>query len=211
MRRTNLTSIGIFRLQIQSQKVSALGSTVEPTVYVRLLSKFVSTTSRTVWFVITSASYEKIGHLHWCIVKTRSRLHIPCSISSDDESCLEFLAMSLKRCLHEHKTCFSSRSPDEIQWVPTRLIDVLHGSNSYNTIQLVEKVETVVSSDKGIQYLTLSRMWGKKRSFELTENNYQDMRNGIEMSSLPQCFQDAVFVSRRLGIRYLWIGMHAFL
>jgi hypothetical protein len=119
--------------------------------------------------------------------------------------------MSLKRCLHEHKTCFSSRSPDEIQWVPTRLIDVLHGSNSYNTIQLVEKVETVVSSDKGIQYLTLSRMWGKKRSFELTENNYQDMRNGIEMSSLPQCFQDAVFVSRRLGIRYLWIGMHAFL
>jgi hypothetical protein len=135
---------------------------------------------------------------------------MPCGISSDNESCLGFLEMSLKRCLHEHKTCFSSRSPNEVHWVPTRLIDVLHESNSHNTIRIVEQVETVASPNKGVQYVTLSHMWGKKKSLKLTESNYQDMRNGIEMSSLPQCFQDAVFVTRRLGIRYLWIGAYAF-
>jgi hypothetical protein len=53
--------------------------------------------------------------------------------------------------------------------------------------------------------MTLSHCWGNAECLKLTVDNYAQMLDGIPLLALPQLYQDAVCVVRRLGIRYLWI------
>jgi hypothetical protein len=39
----------------------------------------------------------------------------------------------------------------------------------------------------------------------LTKQNLDELARGIDLSQLPQVFNDAVKVTRYLGYRYLWI------
>lgn len=54
-------------------------------------------------------------------------------------------------------------------------------------------------------YATLSHCWGESRPLELTRANYDAFQKIISYKSLPKTFQDAVTVTRLLGLRYLWI------
>jgi len=60
-----------------------------------------------------------------------------------------------------------------------------------------------------IRYIALSHPWGDKRHNNhfctLHENLSSRIRNGISISDLPDTLRDAVEVTRRLGVRYLWI------
>lgn len=68
------------------------------------------------------------------------------------------------------------------------------------------------SQDGAVEYVTLSHRWGDPAKGhrippKLTRDNNKDakLRRGIEVSSLPKTFRDAVLITRTLGLRYLWI------
>jgi hypothetical protein len=78
--------------------------------------------------------------------------------------------------------------------LPTRVIDV--------GIKLPRLV--IAESGKG-WWVALSHRWGHKEFLKTTKANFVELQKGIALSSLPASFQDAVAVTRYLGVRYLWI------
>lgn len=69
------------------------------------------------------------------------------------------------------------------------------------TIRLVVTSEEVVTGP----YVTLSHCWGGATFLQLTRSNLSRLKSGIEMKELPWTFREAVEVTRRMGVRYLWI------
>ena len=59
--------------------------------------------------------------------------------------------------------------------------------------------------DCKVSYTTLSYSWGSYRGCTTTQKSLSDRRNIIKFSDLPKAFQQAVYLTRRMGIRYLWI------
>ncbi|PSN60097.1 HET-domain-containing protein, partial [Corynespora cassiicola Philippines] len=77
--------------------------------------------------------------------------------------------------------------------LPSRLLDL----SVEEKIFMLETVKT--------PYVALSHRWGIEQHFTTTIHTLQDMRIGIAVDSLPRTFQDAVYVTKRLGLRFLWI------
>jgi len=70
------------------------------------------------------------------------------------------------------------------------------------------EVEACTSGSEGlsyIRYMTLSHCWGSAEFIRLLMSNMEEFRRGRPISSLPQNFRDAIAVTRRFSIRYLWI------
>ncbi|XTI84867.1 HET-domain-containing protein [Cenococcum geophilum] len=87
--------------------------------------------------------------------------------------------------------------------LPTRLLDV--GGPNPDVLRLY----CPKRYDRA-KYLALSHCWGKltnnnKRQFCTTDDNIKARLEGFSFSELPNTFQDAVRVTRELGIQYLWI------
>jgi len=55
------------------------------------------------------------------------------------------------------------------------------------------------------KYLCLSHCWGPDQIATTTRANMQDHKRGISLSALPKTFRDAVLLTRRLDVRYIWI------
>jgi hypothetical protein len=53
--------------------------------------------------------------------------------------------------------------------------------------------------------MTLSYRWGSLTSLKLREDNIDLLQEGLHISRLPRTFQDAILVTRRFSIQYLWI------
>lgn len=75
-----------------------------------------------------------------------------------------------------------------------------HGEHS-KTIRLVCTADDPPSGP----YVTLSHCWGAASFIQLVRAKIDNFCSGIPLSILPKTFKDAVFVTRRLGISYLWI------
>ena len=61
-----------------------------------------------------------------------------------------------------------------------------------------------------VKYVALSHCWGNltnenKRQFSTTDDNIEARLKGFSFSELPKTFRDAVLVTRKLDIQYLWI------
>jgi len=54
-------------------------------------------------------------------------------------------------------------------------------------------------------YLTLSHRWGNSVMTTTTTGNITSRRAGIPLGDMPKTFRDAVLITRRIGVRYLWI------
>ncbi|KAK5677888.1 hypothetical protein LTS10_009771 [Elasticomyces elasticus] len=88
---------------------------------------------------------------------------------------------------------------------PTRLIDVQTPCG--NQLQLVETSSLPSQTADESRYIALSYAWGDEnhKRFLATVANYEELKLGILTTDLPKTFQDAVQVTRGLGVRYLWI------
>ena len=87
-------------------------------------------------------------------------------------------------------------------FLPTRLVDI---SGDATKITLLVSDGIIDGED---EYATLSHCWGSKvqpTMAALTHGSLADFIAGVNTTSLPQTFQDAVWLTRRLGIRYLWV------
>ncbi|PMD20650.1 HET-domain-containing protein [Hyaloscypha hepaticicola] len=54
-------------------------------------------------------------------------------------------------------------------------------------------------------WVALSHCWGQGASFTTTTTNLLERKRGIPFADFPATFQDAITISRRLGIKNLWI------
>ncbi|EHK41271.1 hypothetical protein TRIATDRAFT_168126, partial [Trichoderma atroviride IMI 206040] len=83
--------------------------------------------------------------------------------------------------------------------LPTRVLDV--GIAGCEHISLIE------SNGRHGNFCALSYCWGPKgtQTMITTRDNIHHRLGGIPFGSLPKTFQDAVTVTRAIGIRYLWI------
>jgi hypothetical protein len=82
--------------------------------------------------------------------------------------------------------------------LPKRVIDVGDVGNPSRLLLLLTKDDT-----KG-RYIALSHRWGGSEALS-TQSTIENLCKGIEFDLLPKTFQDAIVVTRRLGVQYLWI------
>jgi len=105
----------------------------------------------------------------------------------------------IKDCHLAHTECASLvKKPKAGVKLPTRVLDLgfLNGS------QYVRLVETAGKVGK---WIALTYCWGSVPFLQTTSQNYEALKQNIAFSSLPRTFQDAIIITRQLGIRYLWI------
>jgi hypothetical protein len=124
------------------------------------------------------------------------------------ESCLRvpwdfWIDVSLAWAKEKLEKCKSSHSRCQVREraLPTRLLDLGQPEETdfQGSIRLVENCE------QQAEYACLSHCWGTSQKLTTTRANLDDHKERIDLARLPKTFQDAVIVSRKLGIRYLWI------
>ena len=121
-------------------------------------------------------------------------------VSTSAEAVLAQAERWLINCLDRHDCGKQNELRDaQGQWQPTRLVDV--GSSEKPILRLVLSENTPSSSI----YMTLSHCWGATPIFTLRNCNLDLLYSSIPWDSLTQTFREAISVTRRLGIRYLWI------
>ncbi|EFQ36147.1 heterokaryon incompatibility protein [Colletotrichum graminicola M1.001] len=106
---------------------------------------------------------------------------------------VKFIRSCVDTCDSEHALC---KQPT--LRMPARVLDV--GRMDDNQVQLVDTASMMVSP-----YVALSYCWGESNHLLTTEKNFQDMTTGIYVAEFPQTIRDAVEVTRRLNLKYLWV------
>ena len=105
-------------------------------------------------------------------------------------------------CIRNHASCHRVDPGEEARgdWNPTRLLD-LHEIEACDSVQLVY----TDSLPMAVPYAALSHCWGNYQHQRLLESNLQSFRGCIPLQDLSKTFRDAVEITKRLGLRYLWI------
>ncbi|KAI8934174.1 hypothetical protein NX059_008924 [Plenodomus lindquistii] len=80
---------------------------------------------------------------------------------------------------------------------PKRLLDVG---------RVTLPIRLIDTQGRSFQYATLSHCWGSSSSpLKTTKANWQKLVANIPFDALPPLFQDAIVITRQLGLRYIWI------
>ncbi|KAH9206810.1 hypothetical protein DL95DRAFT_469256 [Leptodontidium sp. 2 PMI_412] len=109
------------------------------------------------------------------------------------EETLDRASSWLRDCIEKHPDC---GAVEEVE-LPTRLIKL--GSNNDN-------VQLVITQGMQGKYATLSHCWGppgRPRPLTTTGPTINERMAGVSFHDLPQTFQDAIVVTRGLGLNYL--------
>ncbi|KAF1849663.1 HET-domain-containing protein [Cucurbitaria berberidis CBS 394.84] len=120
--------------------------------------------------------------------------HIPVNSGSDET--FNFIRRCIQGCIAnpKHTACrFSCKSSIS---APKRLLDVGRASSP---IRLVD------TQGKSFQYVALSHCWGSATMLKTTKSNWPKLAINISFNSLPPLFQDAIIITRQLGLRFIWI------
>lgn len=100
-------------------------------------------------------------------------------------------------CLERHRTCGATYSKPRT--LPTRVIDVGPTDSTQNPRLHVSQGETG-------SWAALSYCWGGTSSFVLKSTNIDQFGSGkFSANDYPPTLIDAVYITRALKIRYLWI------
>lgn len=103
-----------------------------------------------------------------------------------------------KKWLSECRSSHSNCSSIEKHSLPTRVIDV--GPSDGSVAPRLRQ-----SMGESGEWAALSHCWGKFVSKMLTSTTFDDLIHSIPMTTLSNNFQDAIKITRILGIQYLWI------
>ena len=124
------------------------------------------------------------------------------SSSSDSEECFRLAHFWLRRCVERHG-CNAIGGSMRPKFLPTRTIEVgsADGSQDPRLICHEEEGEHITIES----WATLSHCWGGSAPLKTTLATISQWQRGVPLDLLPPTFRDAVLITRRLGIRHLWI------
>lgn len=126
----------------------------------------------------------------------RRRLPSPSTLSKVN---LDLISTWTSDCKKYHSKC----QLDPLTWIPSRLLYVGPADGTEDP-RLIETSQECIQG----HYAALSHMWGSSRQLpplRTMKSNYEKMKSGIPMWELSKNFAHAVIVTRRLGLRYIWI------
>lgn len=92
------------------------------------------------------------------------------------------------------------------RYCPRRLLYL--GKNPEDDCCRLVNTNDLRHSSEPVRYIALSHPWGdpdKHTHFKSLKSNIADHIIGIDISSLPQNFRDAIAITRGVGCSYLWI------
>ena len=114
--------------------------------------------------------------------------------NASSDSALGLYRTWFEECSTKHKSC-TYRNDDQL---PRRLLDI-RSSKENDGVRLGD------TANNFSRYCALSYCWGGSTPPSLRKDNCIGLYSGIPWDSLPQCYRDAILVTRSLGIGYLWI------
>lgn len=82
--------------------------------------------------------------------------------------------------------------------LPSRILDASPGQEE-NGIHLVETCGELVI------FITLSHCWGQVKFIQTTKTTLEDQKKNMPFDELPLAFQNAIEITRGLGMQSLWI------
>ncbi|CAM1507525.1 Fc.00g071660.m01.CDS01 [Cosmosporella sp. VM-42] len=126
--------------------------------------------------------------------------HIASDPSSD--ACFGKIKGWIKTCKENHPICADADATiAKVRNVPKRVIHV--GPASNDDIRVFEHDDSKNRIDE--PYIALSHCWGKSQHLVSEQATLDTWKKNIPFDKLPPTFQDAVTITRRLGIQYVWI------
>lgn len=121
--------------------------------------------------------------------------------NGSDPISIQIIQSWINRCTSSHTYCrggYIERSGHSF----ARILDV-------GSFEDAPQVRLRLAKDlpESIRYTTLSHCWGGSESKipSLMTSNYDEYCKGIGIAGLPRTFKDAIYLTRRLGIEFLWI------
>ncbi|KAJ4391151.1 hypothetical protein N0V93_004767 [Gnomoniopsis smithogilvyi] len=120
----------------------------------------------------------------------------PCSGQGSRPDRKDKLVLS---CNEADMVTYELCTDDSLPSLPTFVLDVGVDLDE-STIRLVE-----TNSEMKENYVYLSSRWGVKPGLMLKSYNISLLKESIAFGDLPPGLGDAVTITRRLGLRYLWI------
>ncbi|KAE9971826.1 hypothetical protein EG328_005357 [Venturia inaequalis] len=127
----------------------------------------------------THSPFSEVSGLDHCL-----------SDCTGSDSTLQLIKSWEETCAKHHDCGLSNRTG----WLPTRLLDVRQ-----------DRLRLVNPENLDARYTTLSHCWGRAWFLKLKERNMNALSHGFPIAFLPKTFQDAISVTRTLGIDFIWI------
>lgn len=124
------------------------------------------------------------------------------STNSGSDGCLSLAKRWLETCTKEHgKRCQIA----DMNVVPSRLLDVSPelGIDAVKLVSLPEYDK--LGNPTSVKYAALSYCWGIEPFMTTDSSNIRAMQLSILPSLLPRTIQDAIRITRYMGLRYLWV------
>ncbi len=106
---------------------------------------------------------------------------------------VDIIQRQMNTCLLHHRACIQPSAE-----LPTRLLDLT--SLEDGLIRLVES-----KSLPAERYIALSYCWGKGRTVRTTGRTLAHHKLGLRVSTLQKTIQDAAYMTKVLGCKYLWV------
>lgn len=163
------------------------------------------------WFP-WSVTQARVSRCYACIANTTKQdedLNIidrAGGLAQNDELVVQTIKQWIRECQSTHAKCTRwaecGRQVVEGSAVtegPKRLLAIEGSSSLY--VRLVDTKALVADVD----YAALSHCWGGNIETKLQTDSTTRLYQGLPVSDLPKTFRDAVVVTARLGLRFLWI------
>jgi hypothetical protein len=110
------------------------------------------------------------------------------------EESMAWVRRLLDNCIKSHSSCSQQHVPN----LPTRVLEI--GSDDTKpTFRLL------CSPSTKARYACLSHCWGNSRAIVTEKATLETYTQGISWDMLPETFQEAVLIARKLGLQYLWV------
>lgn len=117
----------------------------------------------------------------------------PLPRSSRSAATFEVASTWLANCLKTHESC----SVNVHASLPTRVIDIGCDETPARLF--------ITQGSRG-EWLTLSHCWGDCTDGSTTTQNVHSRQDNLHIDTLPRSFQDAIYITKKLGYRFLWIN-----
>jgi hypothetical protein len=121
--------------------------------------------------------------------------------STDSEESSRTYQKWMRQC-KDHPICLTAMKENLDSYkYPTRLIDV----STKASMGKVHLCDDFSGDSSRVPYAALSHCWGTAEFKCLKIASYNDFKDGVAAAGLALTFRGAIEVTRRLGLKYLWI------